>query len=121
MSKLIKFIAITVVILIAIPFIAIGILSATVDKAFVVEKIQTAVKEQTGGDLQVAGDLSWSVYPTLGLSISDVSYTDVTATTPLATIGNASVGLALMPLFSGEIHVQEIALDNANINYPAIA
>lgn len=39
-------------------------------------EIVKVVKEQTGRELQINKDLSWSFFPTLGINIADVSFSN---------------------------------------------
>lgn len=81
-------------------------------------QIADTVREQTGRELTIEGDLKLSVIPWLGVSIgrttlsNDPAYGDE----PMLAVEDASVGVKLMPLISRRIEVSEIRLDGLRLN-----
>jgi AsmA protein len=82
------------------------------------EQIQTKVKETINRDVLIKGDISWSFYPQLGFDFGEVEINNPSGFDQkhLLRIQNASVGLALLPLFKGEVQVGELAVDGLNLN-----
>lgn len=79
-------------------------------------KIQKAVKEKTGYELAIRGDISLSLSP-LGVSILDVElfnpyYKDET---PFVKLGSFDIALEIIPLFHKEIKIRHIALENMTL------
>jgi AsmA protein len=80
--------------------------------------IAGAVHEQTGRELSIVGDLDFSVFPWLAVQVSDLSLSNAEGfgDAPFARIGQARVGVALMPLFSKQIVADEITLDELQLD-----
>jgi AsmA protein len=81
-------------------------------------QIADAVREQTGRELTIEGDLKLSVIPWLGVSIGRTSLSNDPAygEAPMLAVEDASVGVKLMPLFSRRIEVSEVRLDGLRLN-----
>ena len=82
------------------------------------EQIQTAVKEKTGRDLSIKGDLSLSVFPWVGIGINNVSLSNADGFKPdnFAEIKQANVKVKLLPLFSQQIEVSTVVLNGLQLN-----
>ena len=81
-------------------------------------EIQAQVKEKTGRDLRIDGDISLSVFPTLAVSVENVGFANAAgATTPeMATIDRLDVALRLLPLLSQEVAIDHFILEKPIIN-----
>jgi len=81
-------------------------------------QIADTVREQTGRELTIEGDLKLSVIPWLGVSIGRTSLSNDPAygDAPMLAVEDASVGVKLMPLFSRRIEVSEVRLDGLRLN-----
>jgi AsmA protein len=78
--------------------------------------IENLAKEQ-GIALAIKGDLGWSLWPSLGVEINELSVAALpTPDEPLAELKRASLLLKLMPLFSGNFQVDHVLVDGARIN-----
>ncbi len=79
-------------------------------------RIEAIAKDQ-GIALQINGDLGWDLWPSLGVAVNDVRVAALDAPDqPIAELKQASLMLALLPLFSGDFQVDHIALDGAVIS-----
>lgn len=81
-------------------------------------QLQQLAAEQ-GYDLQLQGPISWQFFPTLGLSLEQVRVTPLTANTnsdALLAFQEASVAVAVKPLFSRQVKVTTVSIDGANIH-----
>lgn len=114
MKRLIKwtslFIIVLVALLAAVPFFI------PLDS---VKKIATdKVKEATGRDLIIAGDIKASMWPDIGVTLQQVSLSNPQGYSAknIAEIGDVTVEVALMPLLSGEIRINEFIIDKPIIN-----
>lgn len=79
-----------------------------------------ALAEQQGIHLDIAGDLEWQFWPSLGIAINDLSV--ASAATPdetLASLRSASLLVATKPLFSGELQVEHVLVDGAELTLEA--
>ncbi len=77
------------------------------------------VKKNTGRELTIDGDLSWTFYPYLGVKVGHAvlnNPVDFKQTATFAEITSATVGVKLMPLLQGQIESNGITLYGAKIN-----
>ncbi|MCU7985580.1 AsmA family protein [Shewanella sp. SW24] len=81
-------------------------------------EIVDAVKKQTGRELVITDDLSWTFFPVIGINLGGVSLSNPEGFTPKAMleVKKAVAEVALMPLFSQKIEIAELSLDGATIN-----
>jgi len=88
------------------------------DKDDLKRAIAAEVHQQTGRELSIDGALDFSVFPWLALEVSDLSLGNAEGfgDQPFARIGQARVGVALMPLFRKQIAVGEITLDGLELD-----
>jgi len=114
MGKLLKilagFVLVIIVIAIAAPMI--------IDPNDYRDEIQTVVKEKTGRDLAINGDLSLSVFPWVGVAIKDVSLSNAKGFKAeyFAKIEMAKVQVKLLPLISKKVEVSTIVLNGMQLN-----
>lgn len=81
-------------------------------------EIVNAVKKQTGRELVITDDLSWTFFPALGINLGGISLSNPEGFTPksMLDVNKAVAEVALIPLFRKEIQVAQLSLDGANIN-----
>lgn len=95
---------------------AIAIFLLTVSPNHFKPQIEKLASEQ-GVALTLGGDLRWRLWPNLGIGLSQVSVAHVSdPEAPLAQLQQASLLLALKPLFDGEIQVNHIVVDGVNLD-----
>jgi AsmA protein len=72
------------------------------------------VKQATGRDLTIAGDVSVSVFPHLGLDADDVSLANPpgSASPDMIRLGRLEVRLKLLPLLRGRVVIRRFVLTN---------
>ncbi|MEY8241054.1 MAG: AsmA family protein [Cycloclasticus sp.] len=114
MGKLLKIIA-GLVFLLVLAVIAVPMV---VDPNDYREEIQQAVKERTGRDLLINGELSLSVFPWLGVGINQVSLSNADGFKDnyFAQIEQANIKIKLLPLISHQIDVSTIVLKGLTLN-----
>jgi uncharacterized protein involved in outer membrane biogenesis len=80
-------------------------------------EIQASVKDATGRDLTIGGDISLSLLPSPSLSVAQVSLSNMAGggAEPMVTLDALRVNLALMPLLSGSVKVTSVTLDKPTI------
>ncbi|MCV6609230.1 MAG: AsmA family protein [Amphritea sp.] len=78
-------------------------------------EIRKLALEQAGIELNINGDLGWSVFPWLGIEINQISvnYPDQPQ---LAELNQAQVSVELPALLSGNIKMSSIVLDGLTLN-----
>ena len=82
------------------------------------DQIQQVVKEKTGRDLLINGDLSLSVFPWVGVGINDVSLSNAEGfkAKHFAEIKEANVKVKLLPLLSQQVEVSTVVLKGVSLN-----
>lgn len=75
-------------------------------------RIEQLAAEKAGLDLRIPGELGWSFYPYLGISIGELQLRPLATPDdePLAQMQQAGFGIALLPLLSGEVRISRIHL-----------
>lgn len=78
--------------------------------------IQTQLAKQNI-DATFAGNLSWTLYPSLAIQANSVELKHSQNKQPLAQIGSARFSVKLMPLLNRELEVNELTLNNSEVWY----
>jgi uncharacterized protein involved in outer membrane biogenesis len=81
------------------------------DKDKVLEFAITTLHEKTGALLTVNGDTALTLFPTLGVSLSDAAITLPEKQQSDLRVRSLDIGLQLLPLFSGNIAIDTLKLD----------
>src|SRR5688572_11341171 len=76
-------------------------------------EIAAEAKKATGRDLAIDGDISLSILPSPGVTVSGIRFGNAPggSAPDMATLESAKVKVALMPLLSGKVEVEEVVLD----------
>lgn len=118
MKKLLKSLLLLPFLLIVIVVIFI----ATIDPTRLTPFIQEQLAKQ-GIDARFKGKTSWQFYPDIGLQITDLELHSLNAGKSgneqfpmLARLGTVGFSVKLIPLFSREIHINGIRLEDAAVN-----
>ena len=80
-------------------------------------RIATAVKNSTGRDLNLSGDIKLSVFPWVALTLGPASLGNPPGfgDAPFLTINSARVRVRLLPLLSKRLEVGKVALDGLDL------
>lgn len=84
--------------------------AATFDPNDYKDQIIQAVKDSQQRDLRLDGKITLSFFPSIGANVGKVSLSEFNSDKQFAAIDSARVSLALLPLFSGQAVVNEVAL-----------
>ena len=116
--KFLKWLLGAVVVLVLVVGVGIAALVYLVDWNDFKDTIQNQVKKQTGRDLEIAGDLSPSVFPWAGISIGEIALANAEGygEQPFASIGSADVKVELLPLIRREINVRTVELKGLQLD-----
>lgn len=108
MRKLLIGLAAAVVILVA----AVLVVPSLIDWNGYKPEIQAAVKEATGRDLKLEGDIGLAVLPSPALSVEKVALANISggSTPEMARLESLRVHVALLPLLAGNVHVTSVTL-----------
>ena len=116
--KVLKWLAITLGVLVLVVGIGIAALVYLVDWNDFRDTIQNQVRKQTGRDLEIAGDLAPSVFPWAGISIGGISLANAEGfgETPFARVGSADVKVELLPLLRRVVNVRTVELNGLELD-----
>ncbi|MCW8924731.1 MAG: AsmA family protein [Xanthomonadales bacterium] len=80
------------------------------------DEINAAILKETGRELNIAGDISWRVFPSVGLEIEQLSLANRAGfgVQPMLEVSDASVILELFPLFSRQLEIDRIELEGVS-------
>jgi len=81
-------------------------------------EITNKVEQQTGRELQIAGDIGWTLYPSLGLSLTDVKLSNPKGFAPeqMLEVSELTAAVALIPLFNKDLQIQQLHLEGVTAN-----
>lgn len=118
MKKPLKFVAIAVGVVLALIVVAIVALPFILDPNQHKDRIIKIVKDQTGRDLKIAGDLGLSFFPSIGITAAGVELSNAPGfgPQPFARMKSAAVDVQLLPLFRKKIIVDGIRADGLELN-----
>lgn len=114
MGKLIKgllgIVGLLIVIAVIIPFV--------VDPNEYKGEITKAVKESTGRDLTIDGDLTLSLFPWIGVEMGKTSLSNAAGfgEKPFAAIDEVNVKVKLLPLLTKQVEVSTVVLKRLDLN-----
>lgn len=102
-------------ILVAVPLVLILaaaiLIPVLLDKDKILAMAAAEVKKHSGADLVVAGDVDLSLFPTLGVTLGEVTLDMPAEDQPSLAVRQLQIGVQVMPLLSREIAVDTLALD----------
>jgi uncharacterized protein involved in outer membrane biogenesis len=103
--------------LIAILLVAVVVVLMVIDFNDYKPEIQAQVKQATGRDLTIDGDIKLAISLTPAVGVSGVSFSNAAwgSRPAMATIDRFEAQVALIPLISGTIDIQKIILKGADI------
>ncbi len=110
-------------ILIAVAVLVVLVIAAAVILPFVIptdtikQELQAQVKKATGRDLTINGDFEFSLLPDAVLKAGDVRFQNAAggSRADMMTLKELRVHVALLPLLSSEVEVQEFVLEGPDI------
>jgi AsmA protein len=118
MKKFLKWMLAMVAVVVVLLLVATVVLPVVVDPNDYKDEISEAVLKKTGRELTIGGEIKWSVYPSLGLELSDVTLANPSGfgEQPMIDIGEAGISVKLLPLLKRQVEVGEVRLDDVSIN-----
>ena len=119
MKRILKWLLIIVIIVIVLIAIAATIVAMTVNLNQFKPKISQWVYQHTGRHLVIAGPIEWSLYPDVGLKLSQVTLSNVKSFAQqgnFAQVKTMRVSVQLMPLLSKHVKVNAITLNGLSLN-----
>jgi len=111
-----KRLGLAVAALLLVIFGILGIVSVLVPADQVREAIKAEIRNVTGLDPVLRGDISVSLFPYGKVSFADVTLGDPVDGTPPLTADRLTTKLRFFPLLTGKIEVADVALENPRIS-----
>lgn len=117
MKRILRYIGIGIAVLVGLLVVAVIVLPMVINPNDYRGRISQAVKDRTGRDLTINGDIKLSVFPWLGLELGETSLGDAPGfgTAPFARIKDAEVRVRVLPLIRGKIEVGTVHLDGLSV------
>jgi AsmA protein len=118
MQKIIRYLLIGIGILVVVPVVAVVIFVAVFDANAYKQDLSNVVLEQTGRDLQFQGDVSLTIFPSLGMTLGGMSFANAPGfgELPMMRIGEASVSVDVMSLLRLTPEIDKLILRDFEIN-----
>lgn len=118
MGKLVKILLGALAVLIVVIVVAAIALPMVIDPNDYKPQITAAVKDKTGRDLSIDGDLELSVFPWIGVDIGKIALSNAPGfgTQNFAEIEQAKVKVKLLPLISKKIEISQVVLKGLSLN-----
>ena len=80
------------------------------------DEIRELARDKAGLELNIAGDIGWSLFPWLGLELHDTTLASVrTPDQPFADLRMLGLSVRVMPLLSREVQMSDITLNGLNL------
>jgi len=117
MPRVIKFMLIAVGGTIALSAVAVLAFFLLVTPERYKPAIESLFARQTGLQLNIAGDMNWSLRPVFGLDVSDLRLSAPGARAELASLSSASIRVEPWALLDGRLEMQEFHADGLHINW----
>ena len=118
MGKLIRWIGLSVGVLLVLIIVAIVVLPMIIDPNDYKSEISDAVESSTGRTLSMEGDLTLSVFPWLGVGIgqSSLSNAEGFSAQPFAQVEQVQIRVKLLPLLSRELVMDTVLLKGLQVS-----
>ena len=118
MNRVLRVIAIVVAVLVLLIAAAALILPRLIDPNNYRDEIAALVKDKTGRDLTIAGDIGWSVFPWLAVELGETRLSNAQGfgPEPFAQVAAVEIRVRLLPLLRKEVEMSTLVLDGLQVN-----
>lgn len=116
MNKLVKYSLIGVGSLVALVLVAVAIIAATFNPNDYKPLIVNMVKDKKQRTLNIEGDIKLAFWPKLGADLGKVSLSEHNGDKEFASMQNARVFVAVMPLLKKQLVVDTVRVDGVHAN-----
>ena len=81
------------------------------------QQLNDAVKQETGFELSINGDVSWRYWPPVAIQVTDIEIQPAGSDQPFLLLETAAVDLKLIPLLlGGELAIDGLTIDGLTLN-----
>src|SRR5262245_46516827 len=116
MRKAVKYGLLGLGTLVVLVIAGVAVFAATFDPNKYKGQVAAAVKEKTGRDLKLAGDLKLAFWPSLGANVAGVTLSEKGSPAEFVALESAHVSVAVMPLLRGAVQVDGIRITGLKAN-----
>ena len=118
MQKIIRYFLIGLGLVIILPIVAVGIFVAVFDANSYKEDMSSLVLEQTGRELQFQGDVSLTIFPSLGMKLGAMSFANAPGfgELPMVRISEASISVDVLSLLRFAPEIDKLILRDLELN-----
>lgn len=112
MSKTLKIILIILSIVFALAGLGAWYAASSINPAQLTQLLSSKVKEATGRELKIAGPVSLSIFPSIGVKAEQVSLSNASwaSDSQMLFLKHVELELKLFPLFTGNVEISSINL-----------
>ena len=114
--KALKYLLYALGALIVLVVVLIAIVAATFDPNAYKPQIVQQVKDRTGRTLTIEGDIGLKLFPKIGAQVRGVNLSERSGPAEFAAVKEAQVYLAVLPLLSRRVVVDEVRVDGLHAN-----
>lgn len=101
----------------SLTLIAVFVLTQVLDPNDYKDEIRQLVRDKTQLELQLNGDIGWSLFPWLGLELTDVDLAQSSSPDqPFAQVRLLGFSVRVLPLLRKQVHMSDIRIDSLNLN-----
>lgn len=116
--KIFKYLFIGLAVIIVLALAITGIFLATFDANQYKQQLSELVKQQTGRDLEFQGDIGLTFYPSLGMNLGSMSFSNASGFAPqsMVSVQQASVSVGVLSILSMNPEIAQLKLDGLTVN-----
>ena len=116
--KVIKWILWILLVVIVLVVAGVGIAIATLDPNDYKPQIAEQVQKQTGRNLEIVGEIKWSLFPWLGLSLGETQFGNAAGfgDQPFAKFKAIDAHVELLPLLKKQVSISTVTLKGLEVN-----
>lgn len=115
MKKILKYSFLSLLILLVLIAGVVGYFLTTFNPNEYKPKIIQTIKDKQNRTLKLDGDIKLTFFPNIGAKLENISLSEFNSDKEFATIANAHVSLALFPLLTKQVVVNEVGLSGAKV------
>ena len=117
MKKLIKILVLTLTGLVLLIGAGLALVFLVIDPVRYKPTIESVFTQQTGLQLNIAGEIDWAFSPVFGLSVNDLRLSNPAARQELASLAALAIKVEPWALLDGRLEMQEFVASNLHINW----
>ncbi|MES3007237.1 MAG: AsmA family protein [Pseudomonadota bacterium] len=117
MKKIIKLLLLTLTGAVVLVGVSVTLIFLLIDPVRYKPTLESVFAQQTGLQLNIAGEIDWTFRPVFGLSIFDLRLRNPGARQELASLSSIAIKIEPWALLDGRLEMQEFVADGLHINW----